>query len=202
MKHVKILKTILLLAAALMLTLTGCNLEQPPASEYELYIVNAGGSSVTNILNIKGQMSWVSWSPDGTKIVLIYNNDIHLMNPDGSDLINITNSDSNESQLNWSPDSTKILYSNWANSTSMNSQKNLYIINADGTGLVQLTNDDNSKHNHQWSPDSSKVIYSSYNQDDYSQDIYAVNADGTGTTNLTGPVIDPIFVPAAPWSWA
>ncbi len=87
------------------------------------------------------------WSPDGSKLIFVSNNNIWVMNADGSGAKPLTNLPAKFSPVVsspvWSPDGTKIAfqYTDIVESTDSGLRKtpNIWVINADGSGTTPVT---------------------------------------------------------------
>jgi Tol biopolymer transport system component len=73
---------------------------------YDVYVMDADGTGVTNLTNIPGSDQLVPrWSPDGGRI--LYNSDqdgneeIYVMNPDGTGQTNLTNDPASDGGARW-----------------------------------------------------------------------------------------------------
>ena len=81
--------------------------EKGDGNQYEVYVVNADGSGLTNLTNTNSASDLEpSWSPDGQKIAFSSTragtNDIFMMNADGSGPTNLTNSaNAGEVEADW-----------------------------------------------------------------------------------------------------
>lgn len=115
-----------------------------------------------------------SWSPDGTRIAFIRDEEIWLMNPDGTNQKKISD---NGLYPAWSPDGTQIAFE-FCQPPTKNS--GIFVVNADGTNQQKLTSDGYSPA---WSPDGTKITFFSgaYNN----CRICVMNADGTNQKKLT-----------------
>ena len=152
---------------------------------YEIYVMNADGSGLTNLTNNSATDSSLSWSPDGRKITFASNRngnlELYVMNANGSNPIQLTNNNLPVGSPNWSPDDTKIVF--YAVAGSDTSSEEIYVINADGSGLIRLTQNSSYDFDPSWSPDGTKIVFCSGR--DGNPDIYVMNADGSGQINLT-----------------
>lgn len=128
-----------------------------------------------NILNIEWQRDF-SWSPDGTKALVVMGFDprkyqLYVVDKNG-DIRQLTNESVETNVWNpvWSHDGKKIAFNG----------KNLWIINEDGTGLKQLVQSAENIYagTIAWSHDDSKVFYQ------VGRSLRAVNVDGTETVEL------------------
>ena len=104
----------------------------------EIYSMNSDGSAQTNLSHSLADEKAHAWSPDGTKIVFLRQDDNHLyvMNADGTSVAQLTADDFqhlHDTNLSWSPDGAKIAYV-----SGDDSARHLSVINADGTGKRRL----------------------------------------------------------------
>ena len=149
---------------------------------WEIYVMNADGSGVTNLTNNSDHDVAPAWSPDGKRIAFRSDRDgnweIYVMNADGSGVTRLTNDSARDSSPAWSPDGRRIAFrsdrdGNWE----------IYVMNADGSGVTNLTNDSASDDFPGWSPDGKRIAFDS--DRDGNREIYVMNADGSGVTRLT-----------------
>ena len=149
---------------------------------FEIYAMNADGTSQTRLTTNTSSDIDPSWSADGTKIAFATNRDgnfeIYTMNANGTGATRLTTNSVTDSQPTWSPDGTKIAFD-----TLRDGNFEIYVVNADGTGATRLTNNAASDSQPAWSPDGTKIAFKSNRDGD--DEIFRMNADGTGQTNLT-----------------
>jgi Tol biopolymer transport system component len=138
-----------------------------------LYVIQADGSDIQKLIDIPGG-AFISWSPDGTQIVIQQSSvgdpsapgigpspptDIMTINADGTNLVNLTNDGLfNNGRPSWSPDGTRIVFQSNRNG----SISDIFVMNADGSNLINLTDDVTSiDTNPSWSSDGSKIVFAS-----------------------------------------
>jgi Tol biopolymer transport system component len=157
----------------------------------DIYIVNRDGSGLVNLTNTPDQWDgWMSWSPDGTRIVYDQpvpsadggGQDIWVANADGSGATNLTPplGGHYDGGARWSPDGTKLVF------VSIRSgNPDIWVMNADGSNPVNLTQSPDSNEGWPaWSPDGSRIAFGR-TTNDAPGDIYVINPDGTGLANVT-----------------
>ena len=136
--------------------------------DYEIYVMDADGSNVTQLTFNESNDTQPSWSPDGTKIVFISDRDsfersyrIYVMQSDGSNQQRLGFSDSREQFPVWSPDGSQIAYS-VAETTDETYGTNIHIMNVDGSGDYRVTTVTGFKEYNlgSWSPDGTHLAYS------------------------------------------
>ena len=146
--------------------------------DWEIYLMNADGSGITNLTDNPAVDGNPAWSADGARIAFTSDRDgnyeIYVMNADGSGATRVTNDLAWDTDASWSPDGTKIAFA-----SDRGPSFDIYVMNPDGSGVTQLTNDLAREAEPSWSPDGSKIVF----QSEY--DIYVMNADGSGVTDLT-----------------
>ena len=75
-----------------------------------LNIVNADGSGLTNLVDVKGWAGRPAWSPDGSSIALQIEGDVYVVEPDGSNLTRIYEGTKETNGLAWTPDGEEIVF--------------------------------------------------------------------------------------------
>ena len=160
----------------------------------EIWVMNADGSGQTQLTFTPDTVhnGHPAFSPDGSKIAFVRNQNIWVMNADGSNQLQLT-STGNDVEPVWSPDGSKIVFVR-----NVPSQQ-IFVMNSDGTSQTDLSNNPGGFDSFpEWSPDGRRIAFSRYTQG--VQAIWVMNADGTGQTKLTTPT-DPSLADLFPaWS--
>ena len=151
------------------------------AAEYEVYLLSADGTTLTNLSNDPSAAYHPAWSPDGQKIAFDSNREfsskrewdhIFVMNADGSGQTQLTSGEYHDGWPAWSPAGGKIAFA-----SQRSGRLEIYVMNPDGSGVTQLTN--MFAWNPSWSPDGTRIAFTS------GSDVFVMNADGSEVTQLT-----------------
>jgi TolB protein len=143
---------------------------------YEVYKMNADGTSVQNLTQNNDLELFPAFSADGSKIAFTRHTGFeqnHTMNADGKLQTRISYGSVHHEFPSWSPDGTKIVF------VSISGDSDIHVMNADGTGEVALTVNAIAETEPVWSPDGTKIAF------ERSGEIFVMNADGTNQTNIT-----------------
>lgn len=158
-------------------------------SEWDIYVINADGSGVTNLT--PNTPDWTdgepAWSPDGTRIVFRSHRsgsgDLYTIRPDGTDLTQLTTDGNFDVNARWSPDGSEIVFARFGNPVT---DWDLYRINADGSGLTPLTSDPRRSTEADWSPDGQWIVFASARRvPDLLFDLFLMRRDGSDRVQLT-----------------
>jgi Tol biopolymer transport system component len=160
----------------------------PPTPLWSLYIMSRNGTGPTGLRRLtrcQPPGCWQdyepAWSPDGSQIAFVRNQDIYLINADGTGVRRLTRAATplGDGQPAWSPDGHRLAF------TVLRAQPDrlpaIYVMNANGSGAHRLTGCRPGCAGSQpaWSPDGTKIAFAG------NQDIYTVTPTGSGVTRLT-----------------
>ena len=152
------------------------------SGDFDIWVMNADGSSLVNLTNHPGDDRYPAWSPDGTTVAFASDRDgsydIWTMRADGSGLIKLTDSPARDRYPIWSPDGTRLTFN-----TDRDGNQEIYIMNADGSDPLNVTNTPYIEGLADWSPDETRlVLYSERKKD---KDVYILDLATGQWTNLT-----------------
>ena len=156
---------------------------------YQIFTMNADGTSQTQLGNGTANDFLPAWSPDGTKIafdrsfVVPVRLDIWQFNADGSGQTQLTATPTaNERRAAWSPDGTQIAFH-----TDRDGNWEIYKMTSSGANPTRLTNNSAQDYDPAGSPDGSTIAFESNlsNPSGNTRHIWAVDANGGSPTRLS-----------------
>jgi TolB protein len=142
-------------------------------NRYEICVVNANGTGLTQITNDGGTNP--TWSPDGTQIAFNKGEGIYLMNVDGSGQRAIIEEMKEESNPVWSPDGKNIIFTAF----EIPGGSGIYSLDIQSGEVSLLGGEGSLPGTYAWSPDGTKLVFSCLNQ------LCLMNGDGSGQISLT-----------------
>ncbi len=151
-------------------------------NDYEIFVMNADGSGVTQLTNNDADDRCPAWSPDGNK--LTFNSDadgddeIYVMAADGTAVRQLTDNSWRDEEPAFSPDGGLLAFTSWASGNG-----DIYTVRLDGSGLRQLTHGPGDELGASWSPDGCRLCFEAHH--DTLSEIYVINSDGTDQRNIS-----------------
>jgi len=160
----------------------------------DIFVINADGSGLTDVVPEEGGQYSPTWSPNGSQIAFESprghsGTDIWLVNADGSGLVQLTSDVFMDQYPVFSPDGSSIAFvSNRSRSYE------IWLMNADGSDQTQLTADDEEPEEIRYpafSPDGLWIVFQARRSDSPSAEtrrsfeIWVMNVDGSHLTQLT-----------------
>jgi TolB protein len=130
---------------------------------FDLFVVDADGSSLRPIVTTDLDELEPAWSPDGEWIAFVAQgvgspglpDGIYRMRPDGSDRQLVLELDDLRSGLDWSPDGQSLAFSTRASGSG----PEIFTVRRDGTGLSQLTNEPRPAFDPAFSPRGDRIVF-------------------------------------------
>jgi Tol biopolymer transport system component len=162
---------------------------------YEIYVINADGTGLTDLTNNPADDYAPSFSPDGSHIAFQSTRDgltdIYIMDADGTNQTRLTSYAGDNEFPSFNGNGSRIAFT-----STRDGNQEIYVMNADGTSQTRLTHTTANNFYPSFSRDGSRIAFTS--DRDGNQEIYVMNADGTGQTRLTNNPADdhnPSFSP-------
>ena len=112
----------------------------PSSEAYDIYVVDADGRNLRQLMRSPGEDGWPAWSHDGTRIAYSHMDqagaEIHVMAADGQDEHVITDAGDGlaHDYPSWSPDDTAIAYSAYPQADSSTAIGGMFVMHPDGSG--------------------------------------------------------------------
>jgi TolB protein len=157
----------------------------------QIYTMRPDGAGLRQLTHLsKGHKAkHPEWSPDGTKIIYVKDNQIWVMNADGTGKTRLTNvAGFKDADPSWSPDGSKIVFSHCDFTFGFKAYCDIDAMNADGTGLTTILDDNWINDNPAYSPDGSTIAFSS-TRGGYVCAVWVMKANGSNPTRLTDPAM-------------
>jgi len=155
-----------------------------PSPPWSLYTMSKNGAGLRRLTYCQRpgcfQDYEPAWSPDGSQIAFVRNQDIYVMKANGSDVRRLTRAATplGDGQPAWSPDGHRLAF---IVARAQPHRPAIYVMNVDGTHVTRLTDCLPGCFDGQpaWSPDGAKIAFS------HNEDIYTMSPMGRDATRLT-----------------
>jgi Tol biopolymer transport system component len=153
----------------------------PRRGDHRIYVINADGSDLRQIIDGEGRDSAPAWSPDGQWIAFARWTDLWLVRPDGAEAhVLLVTGNLPTRQVVWSPDSQRIAFLRVATEAGFRRDE-VWAVNRDGSEprlLHSLERPADTLVDLAWSPDSVQVGCFFWNEPEGTG--LLINADGSG----------------------
>ncbi len=157
----------------------------PPLCPFPILVDAGDGSHVIPVPD--GE--FLTWSPDGRRLLVVRGSDIYAAPATGVPLINLTNSQhGNVWKPAWSPDGTSIAFA-----SDREGSPAIYVMKADGSVMARLPTGVGVFSAPAWSPDSTRLAFNCrigpvpdpWWTTTTASDICMIHSDGSGFVRLT-----------------
>jgi hypothetical protein len=139
----------------------------------ELFVMNADGSGITRLTNNCPNSDYgASWSPSGTRLVFVRNQDIWTMHADGIGAVRLTCT-AGDGEPAWSPDGSLIAFTR---------KFQVFVMRPDGSDVRQLTVGAPVAASPSFTPDGARIAFIRHAGDDIG--LFVVGIDGTGARRV------------------
>jgi Tol biopolymer transport system component len=127
---------------------------------WEIYTMQADGSSESRLTNSAADDLYPAWSPDGSRLAFTSGRDgnweIYTMTADGAGQVRLTTDASNDWYPAWSPDGSRIAFQ-----TDREGNAEIYAIPSLGGVATRLTQYKGNNERPTWSPDGQRLAFDS-----------------------------------------
>jgi|GEM_PF-1472278 len=150
--------------------------------DFEIFVMDADGSNVTQLTDNESLDWHPAWSPDGSHIAFFSNrdrdSDIFVMDADGGNQVQLTFNGSTDECPVWSPDGSRIAFF-----SDCDGDFEIFVMDANGSNQTQLTFNSSIDSSPAWSSDGHRLTF--YSNRDGDREIFVMDADGSNQTQLT-----------------
>ena len=156
-------------------------------ARYDIFVMQADGSRSKRLTQNPADDLWLSWSPDGSRIVFGSrregNADLYVMSASGGPVTRLTSDPMDESGPSWSPDGSRIAFM-----VKQGERWQIFVMDVDGSNRRRLTESSGNDWNPAWSPDGSRIVFYSDREGPGKDAVYVMNADGSNPVRVTSGV--------------
>ena len=175
-----------------------------PWSGGPIFVMDADGSNIKQIIEYMDRRDRPAWSPDSARIAYATfgdSADIEVVNADGTDPVNLT---ADHATLGagravcpaWSPDGSQLAFAGRPGDRS--EAFRMWVMDADGADMTQITDHPDVSGCPVWSPDGTRFLYAVYRDVGELLDvpeIWVVGVDGNDPRRLTERGTSPAWSP-------
>lgn len=158
-----------------------------PVPESDIYVVDAAGGELEELIALDGWEETPVWSPDGGSILFQNTNDLFSFEIKTERMKMI--SKGTWMGGDWSADGERITYSKEVDEAGVEVGKKIFVAARDGGKQKQITNNDRIDTSPVWSPDGSSVAFVSSEaltmSSDISSEIYLIDISSEEITRVT-----------------
>lgn len=135
-------------------------------TEWFIATIDADGRNLTELTRGPFSESTPSWSPDGTRIALVWNRQLAVMDPDGTNVetLPVDRVHNGWSKLSWSPDGTQLAFSVLEERAGrpVSGQSNIAVYDFSTKKLREITDLDGEEINPDWSADGQLILFNTF----------------------------------------
>lgn len=132
-----------------------------------------------------GQGYAPAWSPDGTRILFLWNGALAVMRADGSGRRLIDGADRGDDGHDWSPDGSRIVVA-WSGGGSR--EDGIWILRGNGAQPRRLLDTNGGKFAYsdvKWSPDGRRIAFTRYSYAADRRTVFSVRISGGGVSRVS-----------------
>ncbi len=158
--------------------------------DWDLYLMNADGSFISQLTNEPSVEGNPVVSPDRTRIAFVSDRDgdfeLYVMAVDGSSVVQVTSNTAVDTNPSWSPDGTRLAYQSRQGDED---DTEVWVVGTDGSNPTQLTNNEGIGDGiPSFSPDGTRIAFESYASGSW--DVWVMNADGSAAAAVGATAAD------------
>ncbi|MDE0318735.1 MAG: cell wall-binding repeat-containing protein [Acidimicrobiaceae bacterium] len=152
-------------------------------TEWFIATINADGSNLAELTRGPFSETHPSWSPDGTRIALVWNGQLAVMDPDGTgvETLHVDREHNGWSKLSWSPDGTQLAFSvfEYQGGRPVSGESNIAVYDFSTKKLREVTDLDGDEINPDWSADGQLILFNTFEMGYQYSRIFVTGAGGS-----------------------